>query len=206
MLTLYHGSNGSCSFASHIALEDAGAEYKSVRLDFSKTQQKSPEFLKINPKARVPALVTDKGIVTETPAVLTYIGQTHPKANLLPKDPFDFARMQSFMSYLCSTVHPSHAHKLRGYRWSDDPAVIEALKIKVPQNMAESFDLIEKDYFIGPWVMGEQYTVADPYLYAIATWLEGDGVDPTKFPKVFDHRARMAGRASVKKVVAANPG
>ncbi|MFN0190607.1 MAG: glutathione S-transferase family protein [Aestuariivirga sp.] len=201
MLNLFVGSAGTCSLASHIALEEASADYTVTRLDFSKGEQRSADYLKVNPKGRVPALVTDKGTLTETPAILYYIAQTHPAANLAPADPFDLAKMQAFNSWLCSTVHPNHAHKLRGSRWSDDPAVIEALKIKVPQNVTENFAMIENDYLEGPWVMGKQYTVADCYLYILSTWMEGDGVDVAKFPRVIDHRTRMADRPAVKKVM-----
>ncbi|MCA0434803.1 MAG: glutathione S-transferase family protein [Proteobacteria bacterium] len=200
MLNLFIGTVSTCSLASHIALEEAGADYTVTRLDFSKNEQKAAAFLKVNPKARVPALVTDKGTITETPAILFYIGQVFPKANLLPADPFGMADMQAFNSYLCSTVHPAHAHKGRGHRWSDDPAVIEALKIKVPQNMNDYFGLIENGYLKGPWVMGEQFTVADAYLYVISTWLEGDGADISRLPRVIDHRSRMAARPAVQKV------
>ena len=65
---------GTCALASHIALEEAGADYSAVRLDFKSNQQQSPEYLKVNPKGRVPALVTDKGVLTETPAILAYHG------------------------------------------------------------------------------------------------------------------------------------
>jgi glutathione S-transferase len=201
MLNLFVGSIGTCSLASHIALEEAGADYKVTRLDFSKNEQKTADYLKINPKARVPALVTDKGTITETPAILLYIAQTHPKAKLAPlDDPFALAQIQALNSYLCSTVHPHHAHKLRGSRWSDDAAVVEAMKIKVPQNMTECFALIQDDYFKGPWVMGKDYTIADAYLYTLLTWLEGDGVDPAKFLKLIDYRNRMEQRAGVKRV------
>ena len=67
----------------------------------------------------MPALVTDRGVLTETPAMLAYIAQTFPKAKLAPlDDAFAFAQVQSFNSYLCSTVHVAHAHKGRGYRWA----------------------------------------------------------------------------------------
>jgi glutathione S-transferase len=203
MLNLFVGTAHTCSLASHIALEEAGADYTVTRLDFSKGEQRGADYLKVNPKGRVPALVTDKGTLTETPAILYYIAQTHSAAKLAPDDPFEVAKMQAFNSWLCSTVHPNHAHKLRGYRWSDDPAVIEALKIKVPQNVTENFTMIENEYLEGPWVMGEHYTVADPYLYILSTWLEGDGVDVSKLPRVIDHRSRMAARPAVKKVMQA---
>ena len=202
MLTLFYAHN-TCSLASHIALEDSGAIYEARRLNFAENEQRKPEYLEINPKGRVPALVTDRGILTETPSILVYIGQSFPKANLIPaNDPFGLGQIQSLNSYLCSTVHPAHAHRTRGYRWSDDPAAQESMKKKVAQNVGDCFDLIEREYFKGPWVMGADYTIADPYLFTIARWLEADGVDPKRFPKVLDHRNRMAERPAVKKVLA----
>src|SRR6202048_4748938 len=113
----------TCALASHIALEDAGAEYETVRLNFAKEEQRKPEYLAINPKGRAPAMVTDKGILTETPAILAFIAQSFPKAGLAPlDDPFLFAQVQAFNSYMCSTVHVAHAHRMRGRRWGDDPA------------------------------------------------------------------------------------
>lgn len=202
MLTLYY-TPGTCSLASHIALEEAGATYEAHRIDFAKAEQARPEYLAVNPKGRVPALVTDRGTLTETPAILTFIAQSFPDARLAPLDDlFEFARLQSFLSYLCSTVHVAHAHARRGARWADDPAAHEAMKAKVPQNMADCFALIEGTMFAGPFVMGENYTVADPYLFTIAGWLEADGVDPTRFPNVLDHRKRMAERPAVARVLA----
>ncbi len=201
MLTLFYAL-GTCSMASHIALEESGVSFETHRLNFANGEQTKPEYLKINPKARVPALVTDNGIITENVAILAFIAQSYPDANLAPIDPFAFAQMQSINAYLSSTVHVAHAHRGRGYRWSDDAAAHESMKTKVPQNMAACFTLIENDYFKGPWVMGDQYTVADAYLYTIARWLEGDGVDPAQFPKVLDHRNRMAARPAVIKVLA----
>jgi glutathione S-transferase len=201
MLNLFIGSIGACSLASHIALEEAGADYKITCLDLAKGEQKTQDYLKVNPKARVPALVTDQGIITENPAILLYIAQTHPKAKLVPlDDPFAMAQIQAFNSYLCSTVHPAHAHKIRGYRWSDDAAVIDAMKIKVPQNMTECFAIIDNDYFKGPWVTGKDFSIADIYLYTIATWLEGDGVDVSKFPRIIEHRRLMEQRPATQKV------
>lgn len=202
MLKLYYAL-GTCSLASHIALEEAGAAYEAHRVDFSKAEQTKPEYLAVNPKGRVPALATERGTLTETPAILTYIAQSFPEARLAPfDDPFEFARLQSFLSYLCSTVHVAHAHARRGARWADDPAAHEAMKAKVPQNMADCFSLLETTMFAGPFAMGETYTIADPYLFTIAGWLEGDGVDPSQFPRVHDHRHRMAERPAVAKVLA----
>ena len=204
MLKIYYVP-GTCALASHIALEEAGASYTAERLDFKSNQQQSPEYLKINAKGRVPALVTDKGVITETPAILAYVAQTWPKAKLAPlDDAFTFAKIQAFNSYLCSTVHPAHAHRVRGSRWADDPAAIAEMKRKAPQVVAECFDLIERDMFEGPWVMGDTYSIADPYLYTLETWWEGDSVDPKRLPKLAAHYKRMAERAAVQRAQAAH--
>ncbi|MCR5885763.1 glutathione S-transferase family protein [Rhizobacter sp. J219] len=203
MLTLY-SAPATCALASHIALEQAGADYQVHLVDFKSTQQRSPEYLKLNPKGRVPALVTEHGVLTETPAILLYIAQRFPQANLAPfDDPWALAQLNAFCSYLCSTVHVAHAHGRRGARWADDPAAWEAMKAKVPQTVGDGFHMIETEYFKGPWVMGEHYSIADPYLYTLATWMEGDGVDPARFPKVAEHRRRMTALPAVAKVLAA---
>ena len=202
MLTLYYTAH-TCSLASHIALVDAGAKYELKRVDFGKTEQRSPAYLSVNPKARVPAMVTPRGILTETPAMLVFIAQSFPKARLAPiNDPFAFAELQSFNSYLCSTLHVAHAHRMRGHRWADDPASFADMQRKVPQSVGACYELIESRMFRGPWVMGDSYTIADPYLFTLAQWLEDDGVKPTRIPRVIDHRFRMAERPNVKKAIA----
>jgi glutathione S-transferase len=201
MLTLYYATN-TCALASHIALEEAGAAFETRWVDFGAAEQTKPEYLKINPKGRVPALVTEHGVLTETPAILAYIAQRYPEAGVAPlDDPFAFAELQAFMSYLCATVHVAHAHRARGYRWADDPAAFEAMKKKVPQSVGACFALIEKGMLRGPWVMGDAYTIADPYLFTLARWMEVDGVDPNAFPRVLDHRDRMAERPAVQRAL-----
>ena len=203
MLTLYFAPH-TCSLASHIALEDAGAAYELRRISFKTAEQQSPSYVAINPKARVPALVSPRGVLTETPAMLAFIAQSFPDARLAPPDdPFAFAEIQAFNSYLCSTVHVAHAHRMRGYRWTDDPAAIVALQKKVPQSVTACFEMIEHHMLRGPWVMGDTYTIADPYLFTLAQWVESDGVDLARIPRVIEHRARMAERANVKKAIAA---
>jgi glutathione S-transferase len=206
MIKLFYAAN-TCSLASHIALEEAGAAYTAVRVDFSRNEQRRPEYLAINPKGRVPTLVTDEGILTETPAILAFIAQSFPAAGLAPLgDPFAFAQVQAFNSYLCSTVHVAHAHRMRGNRWADDPAAIAEMKRKVPESVGAAFDLIEHDMLKGPWVMGETCSICDPYLFTLSEWLEGDGVDLSRLPKVIAHRNRMSERAAVRKAIAEERG
>lgn len=193
----------TCALATHIVLEHLGCDYEAIRIDFGSNQQRSPEYLAINPKGRVPALLTERGVLTETPALLLYLAQTFPRANLAPlDDPFALGELQAFNSWLCSTVHVSHAHLRRGPRWSDDPSTYESMRAKVPQNMTEAFDWIERSQLRGPWVMGEQFTVADAYLYTLTRWLPGDGVPIERFPRVAEHHARMNAMPAVQRVLA----
>jgi glutathione S-transferase len=204
MLKLFYTAH-TCSLATHIVLEEVGADYSTVRIDFGKTEQRSPDYLKVNPKGRVPALVTDRGILTETPAMLVFVAQSFPASKLAPMDdPFLFAEIQAFNSYLCSSLHINHAHRMRGPRWVDanDAAAIAAMQRKVPESVGACFELIERDMLKGPWVMGERYTICDAYLFTLAQWLEADGVDPARIPRVLDHRRRMSERATVKKAIA----
>ena len=152
----------------------------------------------------VPFLIEPRGVLTETPAILAFVAQSFPASKLAPlDDPFAFAELQAFNSYLCSTVHVAHAHGRRGSRWVDDADAIAAMQKKVPETMAACFELIENGMLRGPWVMGETYSVADPYLFTIAGWLEGDGVDIARFPHVRDHRKRMMERPAVARAMAA---
>jgi len=202
MLTLYFAP-GACSRASLIALEESGLPFEAKRVDTANGEQRSEAYRAINPKGRVPALATEKGVLTETPAILAYIAAIAPAAGLAPlDDPFEFARLQAFNSYICSTVHVNHAHGRRASRWAGDVAAHEAMKAKVPETMAESFALIEDGMFAGPWVMGERYSVADPYLFVMTGWLPSDDVDPARFPKVADHYARMLERPAVQRALA----
>lgn len=201
MFTLYYAA-GSCALASHIVLEEAGAPYEAVRLDLRANDQATPDYLAINPKGRVPALVTPRGILTETPAILAFVAQMSPAANLAPlDDSFAFAQVQSFNSYLCATVHVAHAHRGRGSRWADDPTAIAEMQRKVPETVGACFALIENAMLRGPWVMGDSYTICDAYLFTVERWLEGDAVDLAPLPRIRTHMQRMAERPAVRKVL-----
>jgi glutathione S-transferase len=188
--------------ASLIALEEAQADYELVVMSTKDGDQRTPEYLKINPKGRVPSLVTPQGVLTETPAILSYIPETHPDAGLLPEDAWARAQAHAFNSYLCSTVHVAHAHKHRGYRWTDDVAAHAAMTAAVPKNEIACFRLIEDEMFKGPWVLGDRFSVCDAYLFTLFGWLPGDGVDTAQFEALADHSRRVAERPAVRKVLA----
>ena len=200
MLTFYYAKN-SAAYAPHILLEDIGADYNAVRIDFMTGEQRSQAYLAVNPKGRLPSLVTEKGVLTETPAILVYLAQRFPEQDLAPSDPFEFAIAQAFNSYMASTVHVAHAHKHRGARWADDPAAHEAMRAKVKENMTEYAQMIEAHYFKGPYVLGDKFSFCDPYMALVTRWFKDDEVDLDPFAKIRAHDALMRERPSMQRVL-----
>ncbi len=201
-MQLYYAPR-TISVAVAIALEEAGLEYEAIKLDFAGGEQTKPTYKQINPKGRVPALVVDGGILTETGALLDYIATIAPEAGLVPSDPIMAARMREVMYYLASTMHVNHAHKMRGARWADKQSSWKDMQGKVAQTMTASCDYISSNGLRGPFVLGEAFSVADAYLFVVCSWLEGDGVDVSAFPKIVAFREAMEARASVQAVRAA---
>ena len=202
MLKLYTAL-GTIGLACEIALEEAGAACQTVRLNFADNEQRGDAYLAVNPKSRVPALATDRGAITETPAILGYIARAFPAARLAPAgDAFAMAELESLMSYFCSWVHPAAAHRHRGNRWADDPAAIADMRRKAPEVFGEAMHLIDSRLFRGPWALGEAFSVADPYLYVLTGWLPRDTLDMADFPRLADHHARMSERTAVQTVMA----
>nr|WP_245199091.1 glutathione binding-like protein [Jiella mangrovi] len=194
---------GACSLASHIALEEAGADFEAVRLDMAKGEQKSADYLKINPKGRVPALVDGDLTVTENPAILRYVAITHPESHLWPADPVGEARCAEWLAFMSSTVHPSYAHIRRAERY----ASTEEGKADVVETgrkaTREIFAMVEEKLAKAGdvWAAGESYSVADPYLIVFWTWGRGSVLRydmAADFPVWTAHAQRMAERPAVR--------
>lgn len=195
-----HYSPQTVSIAVAIALEEAGIAYTPQLVDFSAKAQTSPAYLAINPKGRVPALVTDKGVLTEAGAILDYIGILAPV--MIPTDPYAAGRMREVMYYLASTMHVAHAHKVRGSRWADQEASFADMRAKVPTTVAACCSYLETEYPLSPFVLGSELSLADPYLFIVASWCAGDGVDMSAYPKLSAFLTMMRARPSVKAVTA----
>ncbi|MCB1342630.1 MAG: glutathione S-transferase family protein [Pseudooceanicola sp.] len=193
---------GTISIAVAIALHEAGLPFETARVDFSNAEQTKADYHAINPKGRVPALKTDHGILTETGAILDYIAALAPGAGLVPADPFQAARMREVMYYLASTAHVNHAHKMRGARWASQETSFADMKAKVPETMTASAAYLE-GCLTGPFVLGDGVSLADCYLFVVASWMPGDKVDLSAFPKLTAFLAAMEQRPSVQAVRAA---
>lgn len=200
-MQLYYAP-GTISVAVAIALEEAGLDYEAIKISFADKEQLSPAYAQINPKARVPALAVEGGILTETGALLDYIADIAPAAGLRPSDPVLLARMREVMYYLASTMHVNHAHKLRGARWAKERASWKDMQKQVPQTMAASCAHLSQYGLRGPFVLGDSLSLADCYLYVVCTWLDGDGVTLAEFPKIQSFMTAMEQRDLVRAVYA----
>ena len=197
MLTLFAAKN-TIALSVHAALEETDLPYTINWIHFKTNDQRTPEYLEINPKGRVPALVTDDGVLTEAPAILDYIAEITGK--LIPEDAFARGKVREMLCYLSATMHPYHAHGLRGERWSDDPAAHASMKAKVPETMAQSSAHVESCLPDSGWIVGS-YSIADIHLYNVCRWLETDGVDIDNYPKLAAHFAAMEARPAIARII-----
>lgn len=203
MLKLFY-MTGACSMIPHIVLEETGVDYAAVLVNFKNGDQLKPEFLAINPKGRVPALATERGVLTEIPAILGYIARTYP-AGLAPiDDAFAFAQMQAFHMYIATTIHITFRQLSRPEAFADGDAAKLALKAKVPAAANHYFSLIEQQLADGrSWVHGDNYSMSDPYLFVFASYMQrGDRGNPENFPYIEAHRQRTLQRPAVQRVLA----
>jgi glutathione S-transferase len=194
MLTLHYAPK-TISIAVAIALEELDIPYQAVRVDFASAEQTKEAYRKINPKGRVPALVTPEGILTETPAILEYAAPS-----LVPGDAFAAAKMRELISYLNATMHPHHAHGIRGERWADEESSFADMKRKVPERIADCATHLEETLPSLPYQIGIMEVLSDAYLYVVLTWLPGDGVDISSYPLLAAFQGKMNERASVQAV------
>jgi len=199
MLKLYY-SPGACAMASHIALEEAGADYDLVKIDLKAGEQKTPEYLAVNPAGVTPALVTDQGVLTENLVIMGYVAQTHPEANLADnQSSFAFGKMQSFNGFLGASLHPAIGKVLFSRPSMEGEARAQSLELALTK-----YDLVEQHLLQGPWAMGDAYTVADGYLSVFTRWARQAGLlDEARFPKLNAHLDAVQARPAVQRVLAA---
>ena len=200
MLALYF-SPGACSTASHIGLEEAGAQYEERKTLLMKGEHKTPEYMKINPRGKVPALEVDGRVITENTAILTYIAKRFPDRKLLPDDPVALAQCISTMAWLSNTVHPSFTH----YFKPDKYAASEAAQADVKDTGKKTFfeNLKEIDALLAgkQWVMGDQFTVADPYALVFYGWGVRAELPVKELANYTAWKDRMLARPAVRKVL-----
>lgn len=199
MLKLYI-SPGACALASHIALEEAGAAFETQVVDLKTGQQRTPEYLAVNPAGVTPALQTDRGVITQNAAILAFIAQTHPDRDLAPvEDPHAFAAFNALNGFLGASLHPAIGKVL-----FSRPALEGADKAQAVDQALAKYQLVEDHWLKGPWVFGEAFTLADGYLAVFTRWARQAGLlDPSRFPGLNAHLDRVQARPAVARALAA---
>lgn len=181
---------GACSQAASIALREAGLAFEFVKVD-RKTKRAADglDYNEVNPKGYVPALALDNGaVLTENVAVLQYIADRNPSAKLAPPaGTLERYRLEEALSFINSELHKGFSPLFR------DTAP-EAMKQYCRDNLGIRLDYLEKAFGNRTFVMGEQYTVADPYLYVVLGWGAHVGVDINRWPMLKRHNERIAAR------------
>lgn len=202
MTTKLYYAPGACSFASHIALEESGIPYETERLILAQGDQRKPEYLKLNPRGRVPTLVVDDHVLTENVGILTYIGGGYPKAGLWPKKTWDQAQAVSTMAWLSNTVHPSYGHLVRPERYVDEAPHQEAVKAKARGNYEGYLREIDTLLQGRKWIVGGHFTVVDGYLLVFYRWGNRQGMPVKSLKNYTRHAEEVMGRPAVSKVMA----
>jgi glutathione S-transferase len=200
MLTLYY-SPGACSLAPHIALEETGEKFETKPIALRKGQQRTPEYMAINPKSKVPVLVIDGKPLTENVAILTYIAKRFPRANLLPTGNLDReVEALSLLAWCSSGIQPVIGRFFGPLRLCDAPGSEEAtLKIARGEN-DRNFALVEKQLTGKEYIL-DRFSVVDCLLYVYFNWAKNvHKLDVTPYPNYAAHFERMAKRPAVQRV------
>jgi glutathione S-transferase len=200
MLKLFY-SPGACSFVSHIALEEAGAEFEPVRVMLSEGEQMKPEYLAINPHARVPALGTDRGVITEQIAILNFIADEFGAAGSVPRgDAFAAAKCNELLGWFASSVHISFATIWRGSRFTGDESVWPTLAAGGRSALEKHFAEIEALCGDG-WLVADQFTAADSYAGIFYRWGRRIEMDMSAYQRWASLVGRVIDRPATQRVL-----
>jgi glutathione S-transferase len=185
-------SPGACSLACNIALREAGIEFEAVRVGRDKQAANGENYLAVTAKGYVPALRLDNGeVLTEGTAILPYIADRNPAAKLAPPaGTLERYRLQEWLGYLNSEVHKAFGPFFT-------PGSTDEAKQAAAANLARKFDFMDQALAAGPYLLGEQFTVADAYAFVVVGWTRHVGIDLVRWPHLKAHQERVAARPAV---------
>jgi glutathione S-transferase len=200
-IKLYYAP-GACSLASHVAIEETGVPYETQKMNLAEGDQRKPEYLRLNPRGRVPTLVVDGQILTENVGILTYFGGGYPDAGLWPKKTWDQAKLMSTLAWLSNSVHPAYAHIVRAERYATGEAAKEDVKAKARASFEGYLAEIDKLLEGQKWAIANQYTVADPYLLVFYRWANRQKLPVQSLKSYTALAQRVMARPAVQRVMA----
>src|SRR5690606_21311823 len=203
LTTVLYTAPHTCGRVTAIALEEAGIEFDVRLVRFMKGEHKSPEFRRINPKGKVPALEIDGVIVTENVAILTYLHERLPGANLMPPAARvgDRCRQLADLCFCSATLHPL-VTRIRMPMFFAGPEHASVVKKTAEAAMDEYFQLVEERLAVAPWWYGDAWSAMDGYLYWVFWRVEGAGYDVSRFPRFARHARAMEQRPAVIRALA----
>jgi glutathione S-transferase len=197
MLTLFYAP-GACSMAPHIVLEEGGEKYTPKRMDLAKGEQKAPEYMKIHPLGRVPALLLDDGSpLTENTAILPFLGK---RFGLWPKDPAKEAKALSLVGFFAASVHPAHAHISRPERYTEDKGAFPGIQAMGKKTFHDYLKQIDAMYAGREW-LSDSYSVLDPYAFTFYVWGIRRELPVGELKSYTALKERMLKRPAVQRVV-----
>lgn len=197
-MKLYYAA-GTCSLSPHIALSEAGLDYEIERVDLkTKQTETGKDYNEISEKSAVPLLVLDNGEhVTEGAVIVQYIADLNPDAKLAPANgTFERVRLQEWLNYISSEMHKSHFPLFRkNCGEKAEEVYLEKVK-KAYSYVSEKLD--GKQY-----LMGDQFTVADAYLFTVVNWSNFLNIDISPWPVLVEYQKRVTARPAVQSVLKA---
>ena len=191
-------SPGACSIVPHIALGEAGAEFEPVKVVLAEGEHLKPDYLAINPHARVPALGTDRGVITENIAILNYIADEYGAPGSVPRgQPYATAHCNQLLGWFASTVHISFAQVWRANRFTRDESAHPAIIDGGRENLVTQFAEIEQLSGEG-WLVGDAFSGADSYALIFFRWGKRIGMDMARYPNWAALNERTLAREAVQ--------
>lgn len=197
-MKLYY-SRGACSLSPHIALREAGLAPELVKVDLrTKKTAAGDDFLAINPDGYVPVLMLDDGsVLTEGPAIVQYIADRVPERKLAPVNgSMERYRLQSVLNFIGTELHKTFSPLF-------NPKAGDAAKQAAHDLLARRLGHVEAMLAKGPYVMGEQFSVADCYLFTVLSWARPLKMDLSPWPHIGDYLRRVTARPAVQEALRA---
>lgn len=200
-LKLYYAS-GACSFVPHAALELAGATFEPAPVKLHRGEQRSPEYLALNPRGQVPVLVDGDEVITQITAIALHLDGLFPQAHLLPAAGVARTRALQVLAWMNNTVHPTFTHVFMPAKFTSDEAAQKAIKAHAVETYRGLLQEIEAMAAkASPWLGGEHPGVLDAYALTLLRWGGFAGIDPQTLPQTWALVQRFAALPAVAKVI-----
>lgn len=199
---LYY-SPGSCARVTAIALEECHLDFVVELVRLGQGQHKTPEFLAINRKAKVPALSIDGCILTENPAILRHLHEQNPSCRLLPAaaDAIERSNQLADLCFCSATLHPIVTRICIPAFFGEGESTQASIKDLAIEMMKGNFAIIEERLAAGLWWYGDDWSIIDGYLFWIWSRVHGCGFPTGDFPRFADHATRIQDRPSIQRAI-----